>query len=95
MIGLVATVLLQIPFFKHMFAWMGCKPAGRYLSSFQPVASCDEPLLLLQAHDESLGHACTCCSAHPESTAQNEGVQMVAFSVKGSHQQAHYCLLKC
>ncbi|KAK9918066.1 hypothetical protein WJX75_000903 [Coccomyxa subellipsoidea] len=29
MIGLVATVLLQIPFFKHMFAWMGCKPADK------------------------------------------------------------------
>jgi hypothetical protein len=28
MMGLVATVLLQLPFFKHMFAWMGCQPAG-------------------------------------------------------------------
>ena len=28
MMGLVATVLLQLPLFKHVFAWMGCYPAG-------------------------------------------------------------------
>ena len=28
MMGLVATVLLQLPLFKHVFAWMGCHPAG-------------------------------------------------------------------
>lgn len=27
--GLVATVLLKLPFFKHVFAWMGCLPAGK------------------------------------------------------------------
>ena len=26
--GLVATVLLRVPFFKHIFAWKGCYPAG-------------------------------------------------------------------
>lgn len=28
MMGLVATVLLKLPLFKHVFAWMGCYPAG-------------------------------------------------------------------
>ena len=28
MYGAVASVLLQLPYFKHVFAFMGCKPAG-------------------------------------------------------------------
>jgi len=43
MIGLVATVLLQIPFFKHMFAWMGCHPAGescKLLSHANKICLC-------------------------------------------------------
>ena len=28
MYGAVASVLLQTPYFKHLFAFMGCRPAG-------------------------------------------------------------------
>ena len=28
MYGAVASVLLQLPYFKHVFAFMGCRPAG-------------------------------------------------------------------
>ena len=28
MYGAVASVLLQLPYFKHIFAFMGCRPAG-------------------------------------------------------------------
>lgn len=27
--GLVATVLMRVPFYKHLFAWMGCVPADK------------------------------------------------------------------
>lgn len=31
MYGAVASVLLQLPYFKHLFAFMGCRPAGESL----------------------------------------------------------------
>ena len=36
----MATVLLKLPYFKHIFAWMGCLPAGEYhnyMHSWKPT----------------------------------------------------------
>jgi hypothetical protein len=35
--GVVASIMLQLPFIRHMFAWIGAHPAG---DSPQPTARC-------------------------------------------------------
>ena len=40
MYGAVASVLLQVPYFKHVFAFMGCRPAGDHISWLSAAAFC-------------------------------------------------------
>jgi hypothetical protein len=38
--GVVASILLQLPFFRHLFAWIGGHPAGQ-----RPISPPETPSL--------------------------------------------------